>query len=180
MPNGLLTAAVRAKFAFMSKDRASLQIERILKGYRRLGATVDAVSGSRPILVPRMPGVDEDMRNWSFFMLLEHNVIVNRSMTSIVGSLIRGETPQGPGAIDPKRDVMPSPNPGPEQIDALAASVSDHLQLVSPHRHLRGKSTKRHPIFGRFNAHQWHCMVGFHLRIHYRQAKTIATLASAQ
>ena len=31
-----------------------------------------------------MRGVDEDMRRWSFFMILEHNAIVNRSITASV------------------------------------------------------------------------------------------------
>ena len=102
-----------------------------------------------------------------------HNTIVNRSITCIVESLARGEEPTGLGAIDPKRDVMPSYNPGEEQVEAFRSSVNDHLRIISEISSLRGSRTKQPPVFGDFNAHCWHCMLGFHLLIHYKQAEYV-------
>ena len=98
---------------------------------------------------------------------------MNRSFTSIIKSLVRGEEPEGTGAIDMKRDVMPSKNPGTEQIESFRNSVTEHIKAVSDSQCLRDSPTKHHPIFGTLNAHQWHCMFGFHLFIHYKQAKYI-------
>ncbi len=179
MSNVILKTAIRTKFALTARNRATRQIERIHHGYRRLAELVDEESGSRAVRVPKMAGVDDDMRNWSFYMILEHNVIVNRSISSIINSLMRGEAPRGRGAIDMKRDVMPSEDPGPEQVDALADSLADHLQLIAGRRYLRRSATVPHPLFGEFNAHQWHCMLGFHLLIHYRQAKYVAEHAGS-
>ena len=52
------------------------------------------------------------MRDWSFFKILKHNKIVNQNITSIIESLVRGNEPEGTGALDMKKDVMPSENPG--------------------------------------------------------------------
>ena len=138
-----------------------------------LAERVNSETGAQAVTVPRMPGVDEDMRNWSFFMILEHNAIVNRSIAKVVQDLACGVEPTGAGNIDPKRDVMPSGSAGKEQIGAFQSSVEDYLQLVSELGPLRGTLTKRHPVFGMFDAHQWHCMLGFHLMIHRRQAEFV-------
>jgi hypothetical protein len=136
--------------------------------------------GTLPLEVPRMLGIDEEMRNWSFFMILEHNAIVNRGITSIVEHLARGEQPEGAEAIDMKRDVLPSRNPGEEQIQGFRESVEDHLQVISGLGELRGGLRTRHPNFGRFDAHNWHCMFGLHLYIHYKQASYVVRKISAQ
>lgn len=171
--NIFLRIAVRTGFILTSRDQASTQIQKLCDRYFALAALIDAESGALVVHVPKMIGVDEDMRDWSFFKILEHNAIVNRSFTSIIKSLVHGEEPEGVGAIDMKRDVMPSKNPGIEQIESFRNSVTGHIKTVSDYQSLRDSSTKRHPVFGTFNAHQWHCMFGFHLFIHYKQAKYI-------
>jgi hypothetical protein len=177
MPNFFVKTAVRTRFSLTSRNKASLQIRKFGNIYLSLSRKINSEFGTRPVVVPQMPEVDEDMRNWSFFMLLEHNTIVNRSITSVVQSLARGEEPVGPGAIDPKAGVMPSPNPGEEQIEAFRESVDAHLEVVSDLPRLRGTIKKRHPVFGDFDAHRWHCMFGLHLMIHYKQAKMVVQKA---
>lgn len=71
------------------------------------------------------------------------------------------------------RDVLPSSNPGEEQRQLFRMSVEDHLKVVSGLGRLRGGLRTRHPVFGQFDAHSWHCMFGLHLIIHYKQAKYI-------
>ena len=53
-----------------------------------------------------MPGVDEDMRNWSVLQIIEHNVIVNRVYTEILDTISQGRT--FVSELDVKKDVMPS------------------------------------------------------------------------
>jgi hypothetical protein len=170
MGNGLIRAVVRTKFALTSRDKASQHIQELLDKYLELAESINAEDGVQPVLVPPMVGIDEDMCNWSFFMILEHNTIVNRSISSIIQSLVRGEEPTGAGAIDPKKDVMPSQNPGEEQIQAFRTSIEEHLSMISGLSRLRGSLTTPHPIFGDFDVHQWHCMLDFHLLLHYKQA----------
>lgn len=170
----LLGVVLRVLFALTGRDQASTQIRKLCDRYLALVTMIDAESGLLAVRVSGLlPGIDKDMRNWSFFKLLEHNTIVNRSFTSIIESLVRGEKPQGAGAIDMKKDVMPSENPGAEQIAFFQNSVAEHIKTVSGFRNLRDTPVMLHPLFGAFTAHQWHCMFGFHLFIHYIQAKYI-------
>jgi hypothetical protein len=169
----LIRTAVRTRFRLTSRKQASDQIRKLLARYLSLVQSIDPEAGRLPVRVLPMLGVDEDMRDWSLFMILEHNVIVNRSITAIVENLARGEKPPAIDVDDPKRDVMPSQDPGEEQIQAFQSSVEIHLEVVSRLPRLRSAATIRHPIFGQLNAHGWHCMLGLHLDIHRNQAKAV-------
>jgi hypothetical protein len=173
MSNEIVKGAIRAWFATTSREKASARIRSVLKDYIELAGKVDEESGARAVRVPRMMGVDEDMRDWSFYMILEHDVIVNRIVTTTIESLARGEKPVIPGVRDPKADVMPSAGAGREQVDAFRESVDAHLRVVSGLDRMRGTMTKKHPVFGELDSHRWHCMFGFHLVIHYKQAASV-------
>jgi len=100
----LLGIVLRVLFALTSRDQASTQIQKLCDRYLVLATMIDAESELLAVRVPGLlPGIDKDMQNWSFFKLLEHNTIVNRSFTSIIESLARGEKSQGAGAIDMKK-----------------------------------------------------------------------------
>lgn len=176
----LLRAAVRTLFALTTRARATRQIQRLEQRYAALLESGDPDIGSRAIHVPPMPGIDDDMRDWSYFMILEHNAIVNRSIAEIVRSLAHGEAPRGFGAIDPKKDVMPSPDAGSEQIESFRKSVEAYLLQLPKLGRLRGTPVRTHPVFGPFDAHRWHCMFGFHLALHYRQARFVIQTAVSQ
>ena len=172
--------AVRSRFALTSRNKASLQIRRPPDAYLALSRQIKREQGAVRVRVPRMLGIDEEMRNWSFFMILEHNAIVNRGITSIIQRLVRGEKPEDAGVIDMKRDVLPSRNPGEEQIQLFRASVEDHLLMVPSLVRLRRGLRTPHPFFGRLDAHGRHCMVGLHLFIHYKQADYVIRKLSAE
>jgi hypothetical protein len=133
---------------------------------------------ARPVRVPPMRGVDEDMREWSLFMILEHNTIVNREMSRAVQCLARGEVCEC--RIDPKRDVMPSHNAGPEQIEPFRVSVESHLRMVAELPRLRNTRKYPHIIVGPLDAHGWHCLLGLHLYLHRKQAETVVEILRAE
>ena len=86
---------VRAWFAVTGREQALRRSEVVLEKYEALAAGLLPGAGGRCVEVPPMRGVDEDMRQWSFFMILEHNAIVNRSITATVVQLARGEPLSG-------------------------------------------------------------------------------------
>ena len=174
MSNLLIKVAVRTLFLCQSRGQALRQSETLAGQYTALAAGLSKEAGRMMVEVPPMRGVDEDMRRWSFFMLLEHNTIVNRSITATVRQLANGEALKGPVIIDMKKDVMPSPSADESQVELFAQSVTDHLATVRGLGNLRGTRASRHPIFGQFDAHKWNCMFVFHLRIHLPQARFIA------
>ena len=175
----MLDAAVRTSFLLTSRNRASKKAEGFLQEYLWLCRGLANEDGQQCVEVPWMPGIDNDMRKWSFFMILEHNAIVNRAITATVVQLARGEAPSGAAMIDPKKDVMPSTLAGDSQIELFADSVRQHLDAVKDLKSLRGTRTAPHPVFGSFDAHQWHCMFAFHLGLHLRQAKYVVSRASS-
>ncbi len=146
-----------------------MQVEK----YLQLADRLDASTGGKIVNVPEMPGVDQDMRNWSFFMLLEHNAIVNRSIRALVEHLATGRELAADALIDPAKDVLPQPAAGQSAVRAFQESCENYLALVETLPQLRGTARLPHPLFGPFNAHLWHCMFGFHLLIHFRQARLI-------
>jgi len=172
MANPIIKAIVRTRFALTSRASANAQAEKLLTGYLRLAQGLDKITGSEPVTVPPMLGVDEDMRGWSFFMLLRHNTIVNNAISANVRRLALGE-PAPTKKFDTKKDVMPAGDCGIGQIAIFKASVLSHLESVGSLGELHGTATTEHPLFGPFDAHKWHCMFAFHLKVHLRQAAFI-------
>ena len=180
MSNLLIKVAVRTFFLCQSRDQALRQSQVLVGQYTALAKGLSEEAGRVRFEVPPMRGVDEDMRRWSFFMLLQHNTIVNRSITASVVQLAKGEALSGPEVIDMKKGVMPSSAADESQVELFAQSVADHIAAVRGLGNLRGTKASRHPIFGRFDAHKWNCMFAFHLRIHLPQARFIAEKAVAR
>ncbi len=170
MSNPLIKAVIRTKFRLTSCDKASGIIRENADAYLGLADRLDASSGIKPVTVPPMIGVDPEMRGWSFFQILEHNAIVNRSISSIVQALALGREPSGAALINPKTDVLPRGMSGPEQVEEFRRSVDDYLSMLADLPPLRGTAETMHPVFGSFDAHKWHCMFGFHLGLHLKQA----------
>jgi hypothetical protein len=152
----------------------------MLEKYIGLAGGLSPQAGRRCVEVPPMPGVDQDMRHWSFYMILQHNDIVDRSISAIVRQPVRGEPLSGAAAIDPKKDVMPCPSAGEEQLQAFQDSVNEHVEMMNSLGRLRGTKTAPHPVFGDFDAHKWNCMFSFHLVVHYKQARHVVRIAKAE
>lgn len=177
MKEKLIRQAVRSRFKLTSRANALKQAADWRDKYSEIADSLDAQTGVMPVKVPPMLGVDEDMREWSFFMLLEHNAIVNRSITAIIASLALGQEVDTGPVKDPKSDVMPSSSPGIEQVQLFYQSIDDHITRVSKLPELKGTEEYPHPLFGRFDAHKWTCMFSFHLQVHIKQAQFIAQKA---
>jgi hypothetical protein len=123
-----------------------------------------------------MIGVDPEMRGWSVFQIMEHNAIVNRIIARSVEKLAKGEDPTPEHPMNPKTDVLPKGLSGPEQIVAFRESVESYLSMIVTLPKLRGTDETPHPVFGSFDAHKWHCMFGFHLGLHLKQAEKVVSL----
>ena len=172
----LIRTVIRSLLIVTSRRRAVNQAETMRAAYLDLADGLDPEDGRRPVKVPPMPGIDAEMRRWSFYMILAHNSLVNRSITAIIEQLARGEAPPGPAVIDFKRDVLPDPSVGEAQVGDFADSVRTHVARVERLGRLRGTRTSPHPLFGEFNAHMWNGMFAFHLKLHYRQARYVVRI----
>jgi hypothetical protein len=176
MNNPLIRSIIRTRFLLTSREKASGMIRKNADDYLDLADRFGPSLAIEPVTVPLMIGVDPEMQGWSFFQLLEHNAIVNRSISSMVEALALGKEPEGAALIDPKTDVLPKGLSGPEQVEAFRSSIDDYLSLVTTLPKLKGTAERPHPLFGPFDAHKWHCMFGLHLGLHLNQARKIFSI----
>jgi len=161
-------------FTFSSEQKVKKQALQSLDDYLELANSISEDLGTIPVKVPKMKGVDEDMREWSFYMLLEHHTIVNNSISAIIHQLALDQELHDLALIDPKKDVMPSSDASSKQIELFEDSIKKHFYHISElPNSLRGTKKSNHPVFGEFDAHMWNCMFAFHLKVHYDQAKYI-------
>lgn len=160
----------------MSRNSATKVIEKNRDAYLNLAKAIGIAEGVAQITVPPMIGVDPEMRGWSFFQILEHNAIVNRSISAMVQALALGRKPSGVALIDPKTDVLPKGNSGPEQVERFRESVDEYLSVLATLPDFRGTVETPHSVFGSFDAHKWHCMFGLHLELHLKQAEKVLGL----
>lgn len=167
----MLDRIVRLKFSLTSRARARGWIEYAARQYDAMLAEVPEARWSEPVNVPKMLGVDEDMRDWSLAQLHEHNAIVNEQMCAVVAHLAGDGPPPGP--FNAKTDTLPSADAGVDQIERFRTSVRDYLATEAPLPRLRGGRRAPHVLFGPFDAHKWHCMLGFHLKLHLKQSARI-------
>lgn len=163
---------------FSSKLKSPAQTRR---DYERMVAKlidrVSAVSEEArrvPVLVDPMPGLEDSSRYWSLNGVLEHLMIVSRSVEAVILSLSEGTLP------DAKADIAKLK---PRSLDqdrlaeyaAYAPGLLDRLdrELAKPGRDLASPLKFHHPWFGGFKARQWYWLLGVHQAIHGRQAKEI-------
>ncbi|MEM9081577.1 MAG: hypothetical protein AAGC74_12895 [Verrucomicrobiota bacterium] len=174
----LVRHLIPLKFKHTSRQAADQQLEAHLRTYLKIAQKIGP-DGSKPVSVPSMLGVDEDMRAWSFFELLAHNTIVNLQIAKIIPALVKNENLSQFDHFNPKTDVHPPPECGPDEVTRFEKSIRIYQKTLARLDNLNSSQKRHHPVFGPFDAHQWHCMCAFHLKIHLKQAQTILKLATA-
>lgn len=133
---------------------------------------------ARPVLVPKMRGLEDSSRYWSAAMVLEHLSIVNRDIARLVVSLSKGEVP--PGDIS-TATVKPKGGGNPrlfvEEFRTLVMSLPDYID--SKVQDKTSKAVKKHPWFGGMNALQWQWLLAMHTRIHLKQLRYVVAALKA-
>lgn len=129
---------------------------------------------SQPILIKRLPGLEDSSRHWSVFMVADHLRIVNQEIADVITALCAGRLPSrqaSTAAVKPAPDVTASViadfDQSCQHLAATAASQSD----------LNTALKYAHPWFGPMNAAKWYFMAAFHMRLHRKQIhRILATL----
>ena len=169
---------IQWRFKMTSREKGVAQIRTCMQGYLDLLNGLTDEQARKSVRVEKMLGVDEDMREWSLCEIIEHNIIVNHTLKARVLSLLTGEISPEYEHFDVKRDVMPGLGDAFEKsdIDQFTASVDGYLESIAEFDSLKTTATAEHPIFGKFDAHQFHIMFAFHLNLHLRQAIAVVDL----
>lgn len=130
----------------------------------------DEVTLRRPVLIPRLRGLEDSSRFWSVYMTLDHLRIVNTSITKVIADLARGRVPPGQAST---AAVKPSAGQGPEAVNPYEASCDALLSEVASHAVLKTANRYAHPWFGPLDAAGWHAMAAMHMGIHRAQIERI-------
>lgn len=131
---------------------------------------LDDKTGARPVLVPRLMGLEDSSRHWSPFMIAQHLFIVNRDALIIIESLCDGHAPAGEVRME---NIKPQPAATRAAVEDLERMIHTYEQRIPELAGWPGTARHRHPWFGLLNAHGWLCMVAMHHGIHRRQLERV-------
>ena len=129
-------------------------------------------AGTCRVRVRRFPGIENNSRDWSGAMVLEHLTIVGRHATELIRELCRGRTSSW---VLRTQDVKP--NGGITRARSVAefeAMVGEYVRRVrhaedgihSPTRH-------PHPWFGALRCKQWVAFMTLHHMVHVPHMEAI-------
>jgi hypothetical protein len=123
-----------------------------------------------PVLIKRLPGLEDSSRYWSMLMTVDHLRIVNDQINGVIASLCAGHVP--PGAASTAA-VKPSTRVDTSITAAFETSCADFEKTVAKQADLKTALKFPHPWFGPMDADAWHFMTGFHMQLHRKQLELI-------
>lgn len=123
-----------------------------------------------PVLIKRLPGLEDSSRYWSLLMTVDHLRIVNDQIAGVIASLCKGKVPAGAAST---AAVKPSEQVDSSVIAAFEKTCADYEKTVAAQSDLKTALTFPHPWFGPMDAAAWHFMTGFHMRLHRKQMELI-------
>lgn len=128
---------------------------------------------TRRVLIPPTPGLEDNSRDYSLAMVLDHLRRINTRMIEVVTSLASSQPlPQGPDRI---ADFKPDPGVTAavaEPYRAVTHALADFIAAL-PTAARRATGTVPHPWFGPLTLAQWVPFIAMHQGIHIRQWKRI-------
>lgn len=178
----LETAILNASFKFgtlVMSDWSAIKLlnkesGRLLQFANQSGESYDL---SQQQLIPRLIGIEDSSRNWSVLMVLEHLCMTNHDILIVINSLLKGTTPNFTATI---QRYKPSPDVSFDVIERYQQICLDYVDcvesLLRSLGNLRSSVRFEHPWFGPLDAHKWHCLAGFHQRVHRCQVQKIITM----
>lgn len=161
---------IRWRALCTSRDQAAAVFDAERLAILRLLDRHDSVAMAQPVLIKRIPGLEDSSRYWSLLMVVDHLRIVNRDIMKVIFSLGAGHLPEGEASI---AAVKPSLQVTPAVISAFDQGCRDFAKTVASVAKLKTPLKFSHPWFGPMDAATWHVMGGIHMRIHHHQMKLI-------
>ena len=161
---------VRWKAARTSREAATATFAQEREAILRLLATTSADQLGTPMLIKRLPGLEDSSRYWSVLMTVDHLRIVNDQINGIIASLCEGKVPD---RVASTAAVKPSDAVDASVIPAFEQTCRDFENTVAAQSDLKTEARFAHPWFGPMDAAGWHFMAGFHMGLHRKQMALI-------
>ena len=135
----------------------------------------------RPVLIPRIRGIEDSSRFWSPAMVMEHLMIVAPAMADAIVRLSRGEVPDI--QVDTARVKPQGSFSSAADIEAIRSAFASsmmqaHLRVSQEVRDRRSPARLLHPWFGPLAAREWNWLLGSHQWVHRKQIQAILRLGA--
>jgi hypothetical protein len=162
---------IRWKAARSNRQKSAVLFEQQRVAILKLVQGRDESALSQPVLIQRLPGLEDSSRYWSLLMALDHLRIVNRDIAEVIRSLGAGQRPEREAST---AAVKPSPHVSPSVLADFDAGCRDFAASVAAVPDLKTSAKFPHPWFGDMDAATWHFMTAFHMQLHFKQMQLIA------
>jgi len=153
-----------------NREASNARFTREREAIRRLVNSCASASAATPVLIKRVPGMEDSSRNWSLWMTLDHLRIVNNGIVRTIGMLAKEITPPGQAST---AAVKPSPTASAPVVAEYEKSCDAVLAAVAAAPNLKTRARFTHPWFGPLDAGGWQAMAGSHMGIHRKQIELI-------
>jgi hypothetical protein len=140
----------------------------------RLARSMKPEAANKPVLIPRVLGIEDSSRNWSVLMTLDHLNIVNSAVVEIIEHLAAERMyihRVSTAAMKPSSDQNLA------TIDRFARTTQDYADRVTRIKNLNSATKHAHPWFGPMDALGWHWLASLHHTVHRRQIQRIMAYA---
>lgn len=161
----------------MSRAAATAKFDREAALILERAEGVGPEFAARQVLIDRVRGIEDSSRNWSVWMTLDHLVIVDRSIISIIEHLVQERLLNSSVSI---AAVKPEPKQTIEVIKNFCHATEDYAERIDQLPSLESRARHEHPWFGPLNAHGWHVLAALHHEIHRKQIERIIAIATAR
>ena len=144
-------------------------LKREIKIIEQLVSQIPREKCTQKVLINRTFGIEDDTRQFSINLVLEHLVIAGQAVQMVIQKLSQEEEIPMPikiEAVKPKENKL-------DQIDDFLKFYHSYFDFIENLPKKQSKMTKAHPWFIKFNNYDWSVFMYMHTFIHRRQLQAI-------
>lgn len=162
----VLVPAIRV---FITWDIALYLLKREISIIKKITSKIDKNLCTKQVLIDRTFGIEDDTRQFSINLVLEHLTITGNALMTVIQTLsdekefTREITIE---AVKPKENKL-------NQIDDFTELYERYFEFMKNLPKTQSKMTKKHPWFVGFNNFDWSVFMYMHTFIHRRQIEAI-------
>lgn len=154
---------------FFTWDIALLLIKREVNIIKKLVNSLPKYKLQQQPIIDRTFAIEDDTRQFSINMVLEHLTIAGTGLMYVISSLSKEEEFTKDITI---QGVKPYKNKE-NQIDEFSEFYKKYYHFIKNLPKKQSKITKKHPWFVEFNNFDWNIFIYMHTFIHRRQIQAI-------
>jgi hypothetical protein len=151
---------------FLGWKSARVWLNHELKSIEKMIKGLSEEELSQRVLIDHILGIEDDTRDWSVALVIEHLAIVSTGIIQVIKALSEEKSFDGPISI-----VAVKPENRTVTMNELKQIIKDFETFVPQNKN--SKMTKAHPWFVEFNNKDWNTFLAIHTWVHKRQIKAI-------